>query len=81
MPRTLVLKDIPDRVYARLKASANANRRSISGEAIHCLQSALAPGSPGTKEKIERARIARSLLGPVKQTDRQISALKRSGRK
>ena len=36
MPTTLTLKNIPDDVYDRLKASAEANRRSMNSEAIVC---------------------------------------------
>ncbi len=33
MPTTLTLKSIPDEVYERLKASAEAHRRSLNSEA------------------------------------------------
>jgi hypothetical protein len=36
MPSTITLKNIPDEVYERLKASAEANRRSLNSEAIVC---------------------------------------------
>ncbi len=44
MPTTLTLKNIPDEVYERLKASAEKHRRSLNSEAIVCLESVLAPG-------------------------------------
>ena len=44
MPTTLTLKNIPDDVYDRLKASAEAHRRSLNSEAIVCLESVLLPG-------------------------------------
>ena len=43
MPTTLTLKNIPDEVYARLKAAAEAHRRSLNSEAIVCLESVLLP--------------------------------------
>ena len=41
MPATLTLKNIPDEVYERLKASAETHRRSLNSEAIVCLKSVL----------------------------------------
>ena len=41
MPTTLTLKNIPDTVYARLKAAAEMHRRSLNSEAIVCLESVL----------------------------------------
>ena len=38
MPTTLTLKNIPDEVYQRLRASAEAHRRSLNSEAIVCLE-------------------------------------------
>ncbi len=43
MATTLTLKNIPDLVYQRLKASAEENRRSLNSEAIVCLEMALLP--------------------------------------
>ena len=43
MPTTLTLKNIPDEVYDRLKAPAEAHRRSLNSEAIVCLESVLLP--------------------------------------
>lgn len=43
MATILTLKNIPDAVYERLKASAEAHRRSLNSEAIVCLEAALIP--------------------------------------
>ena len=80
MPTTLTLKNIPDAVYERLKASAEVNRRSLNSEAIVCLekmllQTRLAPG-----ERLARARELRSALAPEKFRARDIDAFKKAGR-
>lgn len=56
MPTTLTLKNIPDEVYERLKASAAAHRRSLNSEAIVCLESVLVPGRVAVSERLARAR-------------------------
>lgn len=81
MPTTLTLKNIPDHVYERLKASAETHRRSLNSEAIVCLESVLLPGRMDPAERLERARTLRSALRPTTFKARDIDALKRAGRK
>jgi predicted nucleic acid-binding protein/plasmid stability protein len=59
MPTTLTLKNIPDEVYERLKASAETHRRSLNSEAIVCLESVLLPGRISVTERLARARALR----------------------
>lgn len=80
MPTTLTLKNIPDDVYERLKASAEANRRSLNSEAIVCLESVLVPGRIAVGERLARARALRTSLPKGKFRARDIDALKREGR-
>lgn len=42
---TLVLRQVPDHLYRRLKAIASSNRRSMNQEAILALAAGL-PGEP-----------------------------------
>ena len=56
MSTTLTLKNIPDEVYERLKASAAAHRRSLNSEAIVCLETVLIPHRVSAEERIARAR-------------------------
>lgn len=81
MPTTLTLKNIPDDVYQRLKASAQDHRRSLNSEAIVCLEAVLLPGRVPVAERLARARALRDALPrgafPVKTVD----ALKREGRR
>jgi plasmid stability protein len=80
MPTTLTLKNIPDMVYERLKASALANRRSLNSEAIVCLESVLARTQLAPSERLTRARELRAALKPGKFKAQDIDALKRAGR-
>ena len=38
---TLTIKGLPDPIYQRLKAQADAHRRSLNGEIIVCLERAV----------------------------------------
>ncbi len=80
MPTTLTLKNIPDEVYARLKSSAEAHRRSMNSEAIVCLEAVLMPAQVVPAERLARARALRDALPKGKFLAREIDALKREGR-
>lgn len=77
---TLTLKNIPDDVYKRLKAAAEAHRRSLNSEAIVCLESVLLPGRISPAERVARARAMRATLPKGKFKVRDIDAMKREGR-
>ena len=54
----LLIKELPKELHRRLKASAAANRRSLSSEAITILEQALHDRSgPPTLEEIDRLRV------------------------
>ena len=40
---TITLKNVPDALHERLKASAERHRRSMNSEALVCLEQALTP--------------------------------------
>lgn len=80
MPTTLTLKNIPDDVYNRLKAAAEAHRRSLNSEAIVCLEAALVPGKVKPSERLARARELRAELKAGKFRARDTDVLKRQGR-
>ena len=80
MPTTLTLKNIPDEVYERLKASAETHRRSLNSEAIVCLESVLLPGRLTPGERLARARALRATLATAEFQAADIDALKREGR-
>lgn len=80
VPTTLTLKNIPDDVYQRLKASAEMHRRSLNSEAIVCLESVLLPGRIAPGERLARARALRAGLPRTGFEARDIDAIKREGR-
>ena len=80
MPTTLTLKNIPDVVYQRLKASAEAHRRSLNSEAIVCLEAVLLPDRMEPGERIARARALRAGLPKGAFEPEEIDAFKREGR-
>ena len=79
MPTTLTLKNIPDAVYERLRASAAAHRRSLNSEAIVCLESVLLPSRMTPGEQLQRARELRASLS-FRVTARDMDLFKREGR-
>ena len=81
MPTTLTLKNIPDEVYLRLKASAQSHRRSLNSEAIVCLESVLLPERASAEEVIATARALRESLPKAKFAAKDIDAFKREGRR
>ena len=80
VPTTLTLKNLPDEVYERLKASASAHRRSLNSEAIVCLEAVLLPGRIEPGERLARARALRAAVTSAKFKARDIDAMKREGR-
>ncbi|MDR2548608.1 MAG: hypothetical protein LBD10_00110 [Desulfobulbus sp.] len=79
MSTTLTLKNIPENVYARLKASAELHRRSLNSEAIVCLETVLVPERMDASERLKRARLLRERIGTDFQAA-DIDAFKREGR-
>ncbi len=80
MSTTLTLKSIPDEVYQRLKASAEAHRRSLNSEAIVCLESVLLPDRVSPAERLARAQALRASLPQAKFRAKTMDALKRESR-
>lgn len=80
MPITLTLKNIPDVVYQRLKASAERHRRSLNREAIVCLESVLMAERMPAGERVLRARALREGQQGRRFLPEQIDADKRQGR-
>ena len=80
MPTTLTLKDIPDALHERLKASAAANRRSLNSEAIVCLESVLMASKLGSGPRLARIRELRGSLDMPPLTAKDLDTAKRGGR-
>jgi plasmid stability protein len=81
MPTTLTLKGIPDDVYARLKKTAEAHRRSLNNEAISVLEDVLLPRKAAASDRIARARELRAGLKQDAFAARDIDKFKRQGRR
>ncbi len=61
---SLTLKNVPDDLYERLKAAAQAHHRSINSELIHCLEMVLKPRPISPGERLERLRRIRPDIPP-----------------
>jgi len=81
MPTTLTLKGIPDDVYARLKETAEAHRRSLNNEAISMLENMLMPHKATVSDRIARARALRAPLKQGAFAAKDIDKFKRQGRR
>jgi len=77
---TLTIKNIPERLRKSLKESAAEHRRSINGEAISCLEKALASGRVDPQEFLAETRALRQRLPRIFLTDRDLRAARREGR-
>ena len=75
------VKNIPDKLYDHLKASAQIHRRSINSELIHCLETALMPGRAKTEDVLAAARTLRSQVRAKRISARDITTAKNEGRK
>jgi plasmid stability protein len=61
---TITLKNIPDDLYERLKAAAQAHRRSINSELISCLESVLKSQKISPQDRLDRLRRVRPRIEP-----------------
>ncbi|MCA9961976.1 MAG: Arc family DNA-binding protein [Chloroflexota bacterium] len=78
---TITIKNIPDELYARIKAQAAANRRSINNEIIVCLETAVHRERVNAEEFLKEVRVLReNLQMPYLLTDEEINAAKNEGR-
>jgi len=75
----ITTKNIPERLYQKIKASSQQNRRSINAEVIVCLEEKLYE-SNSSKASLEQIRRVRSLTQRHFLTEAEISDLKREGR-
>jgi plasmid stability protein len=78
---TLTIKNLPDALYARLKARAAEHRRSINSEAILAVERALdAPAAIDTDTLLATLRRGRARLKGVYLTDKDLRAARERGR-
>jgi plasmid stability protein len=77
---TITVKNIPDDLYARLKRSAQANRRSLNSEIIVCIERALSVRTVEPDEVLGRARRLREKTAGHVIGDEEFTAAKMAGR-
>lgn len=77
---TITVKNIPDDLYARLKARAQAHRRSVNGELIHCLETVLRPRKLSAEEQLGRFRELRPKIDAQAISDEEIQRAIDEGR-
>jgi plasmid stability protein len=76
----LTIKNIPDDLYVRLKASAQVHRRSLNSEILYCVERALVPYKIDVSEHILTARKIREKTADYPLTEELLSAVKKDGR-
>lgn len=78
---TLTIKNLPDPLYAQLKAQAADHRRSINSEAILAVERALSEPVPADPTRLLAAlRRGRARLKGLYLTDRDLRSARESGR-
>ena len=77
----LTVKNIPEKLYDHLKASAHAHHRSLNSELIHCLELALMPRRVDAQELLAEARALRQKVKVDRITAKEIDVAKHEGRK
>jgi plasmid stability protein len=76
----LSLKNLPKELHRRLKERARANRRSVNGEIIACLQEVLLPRRVDPDEAAERIRAFRTRFRGPPITDEELARARGEGR-
>ena len=66
---SLTLKDIPKRLHQQLRERAERNRRSLSQEALACLEQVVAAEPLDAETLLTKARALRAKLKPIRQRD------------
>jgi plasmid stability protein len=77
---TVTFKNIPDDLYEQLKQSANAHRRSVNSELIHCLEKMFKPSPISADELAEKARVLRGRVATERLDTDEINAARNQGR-
>ncbi len=61
---SITLKNIPEDIHERLKASAKIHHRSLNSELIYCIEAVLKPRRISVEERLERLRKVRPVISP-----------------
>lgn len=73
------IKNVPDKVYKKLKIRAERHKRSLNSEILRCLESAVESGKVDTGELIKKARVIRESIDYM-ISEKEIRTLKRNSR-
>ncbi len=76
----ITVKNIPDTLYKRLKASAKMNHRSVNGEIIVCIERAVVSQRIDPDEFLRSAQHLRQLTAMNFVTDEAFNQAKTAGR-
>ena len=77
----LTIKNIPDDLYEKLKASASAHRRSINSELLVCLEEALRGTRVSPEKMLARVDAVRERTHMPPYTESSLNAAKNRGRR
>lgn len=77
---TLTIKGLPDPIYERLKAQAEAHRRSLNSEIIVCLERAVSATRFDPGAWLAEAQAFRDSLTIEPMTDQELREARRAGR-
>ena len=77
---SITVKNIPDTLYMRLKASAETNRRSVNSEIIVCIERAVVCQRVDPDEFLSSARRLRQLTSKHSVADEAFNEKKTAGR-
>jgi plasmid stability protein len=77
---TLTIKGLPDPIYERLKAQAEAHRRSLNSEIITCLERAVTTVPFDHEAWLAKATALRESLAIKPLTERELREARDRGR-
>ena len=77
---TITVKNIPDKLYERLKQSAESNRRSINSEIIVCIERAVSTRPVDVAAVLARARRLREKTAAHPISNEELTRAKVAGR-
>jgi plasmid stability protein len=77
---TVTIKNVPEKIYERIKAQAKANHRSINGEILSILEQAVSLPPIDVQATLERARKVREWTATYTVTADEIEKMINEGR-
>lgn len=78
---TLTIKNVPEKIYERIKEQAKFNHRSLNGEILSILEQAISMPPIDVKSTLEQTRKIREMTANYTITADEIEKLIDAGRK